>query len=188
MVLSMDRLMERIDESLLMIRSSRIFHDAEWILSSEAKIIALSSAATVFILSVIHIYRHLRLYTMPSIQRYVVRILCTTLIYALASSVALLLGHNAIYAEIVRDMYEAVVIYSFFNVMLEYVGGETDCIYAIENDSPLNLPFPLCFSEAMPRNARYDQIVCALLTDTSFTPFVVNPYDLPSKRGLKLDC
>lgn len=106
------------------------------------------------LLSTIHIIKHLRNYTMPGIQIYVVRILFICPVYALSSALALSLGHNGLYAEIGRDVYEAFVIYSFLNLILEYCGGETDCVYQIENEPPLRLPCPLCFMQPLPRDAR----------------------------------
>jgi hypothetical protein len=75
-------------------------------------------------------------------------------VYALTSALALGLGPNGAYAEIARDVYEAFVIYSFLNLILEYCGGETDCIYQIENEPQLRMPCPLCFMKPRPRDAR----------------------------------
>jgi hypothetical protein len=49
------------------------------------------------------------------------------------------------------------VIYSFLNLILEYCGGETDCIYLIENEPMLHMPCPLncgCLKSPRPRDAR----------------------------------
>lgn len=91
---------------------------------------------------------------MPGIQIYVIRILVICPVYAISSSLALGLGKYGAYAEISRDVYEAFVIYSFFNLILEYSGGETDCIYQIENEPQLRWPCPLCFLKPRPRDAR----------------------------------
>ncbi len=130
------------------------FHDVNWIKSEEAKGLALLFAIIAIIISLSHIISHLRLFTMPLIQIYVIRILFTCPIYALTSSLAMFLGRNAIILEAIRDLYEAVVIYSFFNLILEYGGGETDCVYAVENDAPLVFPFPFCYSKPRPKDAR----------------------------------
>ena len=53
-----------------------------------------------------------------------------------------------------RDIYEPVVIYSFLALILEYCGGEQDCVYQIENESAVKMPFPLCFLAPRPRDAR----------------------------------
>lgn len=132
----------------------RAFHDSGWIESHEAKIVGLIFASISILISFFHIYSHLKLYTMPEIQIYVIRILFTCPIYAMCSSIALFVAPYNVYAEAARDLYEAVVVYAFFNMILEYCGGETDCVYAIENDSTLQLPFPLCCLKRRPRDAR----------------------------------
>jgi hypothetical protein len=56
--------------------------------------------------------------------------------------------HHGVYIAKLRDLYEAVVIYSFFNLILEFCGGETDCVYQIENEPAIKMPFPLwCFCQ-----------------------------------------
>lgn len=133
------------------------FHDASWIRSTEALVLASIFSIISLVFSFTHIYRHLRLFTMPQIQVYVIRVLVTCPVYAILSAIALLSGQRAVYAEIIRDLYEAVVVYAFFNLILEYGGGETDCVYAIENDRALTLPFPFCFMKRKERDTRYDE-------------------------------
>ncbi len=72
----------------------------------------------------------------------------------MTSTLALVLGPYGTYAEVVRDVYEAFVIYSFLNLILEYSGGETDCVYMIENEPALRMPCPLCLMKPKPRDAR----------------------------------
>lgn len=107
------------------------------------------------LISVWHISQHLLHYTMPGIQIYVVRILLICPMYALSSAIALSLGPNGAYAETARDVYESFVIYSFLNLIMEYCGGESDCIYQIENEPPLRLPCPFCILKPLPRDARF---------------------------------
>ena len=38
---------------------------------------------------------------------------------------------------------EAVVIYTFLLLMLEFCGGETDCVYQMEDEPMLVMPFPV---------------------------------------------
>eukprot|EP01041_Mallomonas_annulata_P000168 gene168-288_t len=125
-----------------------------WIHSKEAPILAFVFAFLSIIISALHITRHLWNYTMPGIQKYVIRIILICPVYAVSSALALGITDYAPYTEIFRDMYEAFVIYSFLNLILEYCGGETDCIYRIENDPDLVLPFPFCLTKPMPRDAR----------------------------------
>lgn len=133
---------------------SAVFQDADWVKSKEAKLTALALCCCAVFFSLSHVYRHLRQFSMPQIQIYVIRIILTCAVYAISSTVALLVGPYAAYAETLRDVYEAIVVYSFFNLILEYGGGEADCIYAIENDGMLKMPCPLCCTKPRHRNAK----------------------------------
>uniref|UniRef100_A0A8C2TSV4 Transmembrane protein 184A n=1 Tax=Coturnix japonica TaxID=93934 RepID=A0A8C2TSV4_COTJA len=74
------------------------------------------------------IYMHLKNYTIPKEQRYIIRILFIVPIYAFDSWLSLLLlgSHQYyVYFDSVRDCYEAFVIYSFLSLCFEYLGGES---------------------------------------------------------------
>ncbi|KAG7491929.1 hypothetical protein MATL_G00009610 [Megalops atlanticus] len=74
------------------------------------------------------IYMHLRCYTMPNQQRYIIRILFIVPIYAFDSWLSLLFISNNqyyVYFDSVRDCYEAFVIYNFLSLSFEYLGGES---------------------------------------------------------------
>lgn len=74
------------------------------------------------------IYLHLRSYTVPNEQRYIIRLLLIVPVYAFDSWLSLLLlgGHqHYIYLDSVRDCYEAFVIYSFLSLCFQYLGGES---------------------------------------------------------------
>ncbi|XP_066600351.1 transmembrane protein 184B isoform X2 [Prorops nasuta] len=73
------------------------------------------------------IYHHLRWYTNPSEQRWIVRILFIVPIYATYSWISLLFFNSEsyyVYFFTVRDCYEAFVIYNFMSLCYEYLGGE----------------------------------------------------------------
>ncbi|KPU78465.1 uncharacterized protein Dana_GF10420, isoform C [Drosophila ananassae] len=73
------------------------------------------------------IYQHLRWYTNPQEQRWIVRILFIVPIYASYSWISLLFFNSDnvyIYFFTVRDCYEAFVIYNFLSLCYEYLGGE----------------------------------------------------------------
>jgi hypothetical protein len=128
--------------------------DSNWIKSTDAIYISFAAACVALLISVVHIFRHLKSYTMPQIQIYVVRILITCPLYALSSSLSLLLGPYGTYVECIRDVWEVFVIYSFLHLILEYCGGESDCIYMIENESRVQMPCPLCCMPPRARDAR----------------------------------
>ncbi|XP_011693659.1 PREDICTED: transmembrane protein 184B isoform X1 [Wasmannia auropunctata] len=73
------------------------------------------------------IYQHLRWYTNPTEQRWIVRILFIVPIYGIYSWLSLLFFNSEsyyVYFFTVRDCYEAFVIYNFLSLCYEYLGGE----------------------------------------------------------------
>ncbi|XP_077130903.1 transmembrane protein 184A [Ranitomeya variabilis] len=83
---------------------------------------------TALLLTFHQIYLHLRNYTIPNEQRYIIRILFIVPIYSFDSWLSLLLIGNDqyyVYFDSVRDCYEAFVIYSFLSLCFEYLGGES---------------------------------------------------------------
>eukprot|EP00026_Physarum_polycephalum_P008243 Phypoly_transcript_08322.p1 GENE.Phypoly_transcript_08322~~Phypoly_transcript_08322.p1 ORF type:complete len:480 (+),score=70.01 Phypoly_transcript_08322:88-1440(+) len=92
------------------------------------------------------IHRHIRNYTKPSHQKYIIRILLMPIIYAVDSWLSLYFKHDswAIFIDIGRDCYEAYVIYSFFKLLVEYLGGiEAVCTLVGKKPSFDFLPFYL---------------------------------------------
>ncbi|XP_037362612.1 transmembrane protein 184A isoform X2 [Talpa occidentalis] len=83
---------------------------------------------TALVLTCHQIYLHLRSYTVPNEQRYIIRLLFIVPIYAFDSWLSLLLlgsHQHYIYFDSVRDCYEAFVIYSFLSLCFQYLGGES---------------------------------------------------------------
>lgn len=65
------------------------------------------------------------------------------------------LGPTAgMYSEFFRDLYEAFAVYSLLNLIMEYSGGEVDCVYAIENEPAVKMPCPFCMLKPRPRDAK----------------------------------
>jgi len=115
-----------------------------FVAGKDAVLVAAVCSSVSVLISLIHLYRHLRTYTMPQIQQWIVRIILVCPVYAISSSVALKLGpEGGTYVEFIRDLYEAFVVYSLLNLIMEYCGGEVDCIYSMEGEEPLTMPCPL---------------------------------------------
>ncbi|CAM5143039.1 unnamed protein product [Eretmochelys imbricata] len=96
--------------------------------TSAAQVISGIFVWSALILTIHQIYMHLRNYTIPNEQRYIIRILFIVPIYAFDSWLSLLLigSHQFyVYFNSVRDCYEAFVIYSFLSLCFEYLGGES---------------------------------------------------------------
>lgn len=81
---------------------------------------------TAIAISLHHIFMHLKFSTMPSEQRYIVRILFIVPMFGFASWLSLLYLRRDIYVyfDSIKDWYEAFVIYSFMSLCYEYLGGE----------------------------------------------------------------
>ncbi|GIL47293.1 hypothetical protein Vafri_4146 [Volvox africanus] len=66
---------------------------------------------------------HLRNYTEPLYQRYIIRIIFMVPFYGVTSWLSLMYRENSIYFDVPRDCYEAWVIYNFLSLCMAYVGG-----------------------------------------------------------------
>lgn len=83
------------------------------------------------VLTANNIYRHLDHYTRPHLQVHILRILLVTPIIAFFSFLALAANDIRFPLSVLRDMWEAVVVYSFLMLILEYMGGEHLCLNSI---------------------------------------------------------
>ncbi|KAI8619592.1 organic solute transporter subunit alpha/Transmembrane protein, partial [Chytriomyces sp. MP71] len=95
--------------------------------------------------------RHFQYYYNPSHQRWIVRILLMVPIYAICASLSFRFFWFSIYFDIVRDCYEAFVIFSFFALLQQFIGGSLENQYefmqTIHAPARMTYPFPLnCFS------------------------------------------
>ena len=66
---------------------------------------------------------HLKNYTQPAHQRFIIRICFMVPIYAICSWLSLLHRPASLYLDTFRDCYESWVVYNFLNLCLAYVGG-----------------------------------------------------------------
>lgn len=97
-------------------------HNVQAVIASHS--VAGFCAACATILTVFLIYCHLSTYTSPLQQRYICRILLMVPIYAIDSFVALMAYRYGNILALIRDTYEAYVIYQFYHLLMEYLGGE----------------------------------------------------------------
>ena len=82
------------------------------------------------------IFQHLRYYTVPEQQLWIVRILFIIPIYGLCSWVGLIWPGYSVYFDSIRSCYEAFVIYNFLRLCLAYLGGEASVLSDI-NGQPI---------------------------------------------------
>ena len=74
--------------------------------------------------SIYLIYKHLRNWTQPREQKYIVRLLLMVPIYSFDSWMSLRFRQAAVYLDLVRDSYEAYVLYCFFALLVAYIEGK----------------------------------------------------------------
>ncbi|CAB9516735.1 Transmembrane protein 184C [Seminavis robusta] len=89
-----------------------------------------------FPLSMGSIVAHLANYNQPHVQCYIVRILWMVPMYSMESWLCLRFHQWAIYIETLRDCYESFVLYSFFQFLIEVLGGEEALILMLKDKSP----------------------------------------------------
>lgn len=95
------------------------------------------------LVSVGSLWTHLKQYRKPVMQRYVVRIMLMVPLYSIASWLSLLSFTAASFIDPVRDVYEAFVIYCFFNLLVNYLNGERSIIISTHGREPKAHPWPM---------------------------------------------
>ncbi|GAA5869265.1 hypothetical protein JCM3774_004188 [Rhodotorula dairenensis] len=101
------------------------------------------SAGLSTVLSLATVWLQLKHYHKPRLQRLVVRILVMVPIYSISSLIALYSLDLAFFLDAFRDVYEAFVIYCFFSLLVEYLGGERSLIITLHGRDPVPHPFPV---------------------------------------------
>ncbi|KAJ9474827.1 Transmembrane protein 184-like protein [Pseudozyma hubeiensis] len=105
-------------------------------------VVSTLSAIFASLFSVYLIWKQLKNYRKPTLQRYVVRLLLMVPIYSIASVISLYSLQLADIIDLIRDLYEAFVIYCFFNLLIEYLGGERSLIVLLHGRRPQEHLFP----------------------------------------------
>lgn len=82
-------------------------------------------------------------YRKPLLQRYVVRILLMVPIYSIASWTSMISLTAASFLDPIRDIYEAFTIYTFFQLLINYLGGERSLIVMTHGRAPIQHLWPL---------------------------------------------
>ncbi|OBS19485.1 hypothetical protein FPOA_11211 [Fusarium poae] len=95
------------------------------------------------ILSVISIMLQAKNYRKPLLQRYVVRILLMVPIYSIASWTSMISLKAAAFLDPIRDIYEAFTIYTFFQLLINYLSGERSLIIMTHGRAPVHHLWPL---------------------------------------------
>lgn len=112
-------------------------------LASTTITVAGIAAIIATLLSSISILLQAKNYRKPLLQRYVVRILLMVPIYALSSWTSMISITASHFLDPIRDIYEAFTIYTFFQLLINYIGGERALIIMMHGRAPVNHLWPL---------------------------------------------
>ena len=100
------------------------------------------------ILCVIQIHHHLYYNHQPETRKYIIRILLMVIVYCIESWFGLYSPSFSLYLDTIRDTYEAMVIYSFYSLLIYSLGGYENVqhqLYLIPMATfPHIFPFNLC--------------------------------------------
>ncbi|KAE8414862.1 DUF300-domain-containing protein [Aspergillus pseudocaelatus] len=114
--------------------------------SSLAKAVVIVSGVSSLVaslLSLLSIWLQTKNYRKPLLQRYVVRILLMVPIYAAASWTSIVSLKASLWLDPVRDVYEAFTIYTFFQLLINFLGGERALIIMTHGRPPIQHAWPL---------------------------------------------
>ena len=105
----------------------------QFIKTSWPTVISMFLAVFVIALTFRNAYKHLVNFTTPHLQSHILRIIVIAPIYVFFSFLCLSVGRGdgRSVMLVVRDAWEAVVLYSFLMLILEYMGGEHQCLSSI---------------------------------------------------------
>ncbi|XVE97878.1 hypothetical protein REPUB_Repub03eG0056700 [Reevesia pubescens] len=108
-----------------------------------AVIIGVCFAVVAVLLSLFLILRHLRSYTNPAEQKWVVAVVFMVPVYATESIISLWNPRLSLACDILRNGYEAFALYSFGSYLIACLGGERRVVELLENESRKRLGKPL---------------------------------------------
>ncbi|KAK2033681.1 DUF300-domain-containing protein [Colletotrichum zoysiae] len=112
-------------------------------LTTATTIVAGVAALVATFLSAISIFLQAKNYRKPLLQRYVVRILLMVPIYSIASWTSMISIRAASFLDPIRDIYEAFTIYTFFQLLINYLGGERALIVMTHGREPVSHLWPM---------------------------------------------
>ncbi|KAJ3023725.1 hypothetical protein HKX48_001615 [Thoreauomyces humboldtii] len=107
-------------------------------------------------LSLILVWRHLCYYNQPIYQKHIIRILFMVPVYSTCSFVGYAFRGVAVYADVLRDCYEALVIHEFFQLLLAYIGEDISAqAEAFAQKPRMQFLFPLNFISYQPSRPHF---------------------------------
>ncbi|KAJ3173880.1 hypothetical protein HDU87_007290 [Geranomyces variabilis] len=138
----------------------------------QAWVIAGCFAIVACLFSFTTIFGHLRRWVRPVEQVHVVRILLFVPIYAIISWCSFYWYRYATYYSIIETVYESIVIYSFFALVMAFLGEDMSAQkLALISKPPMKFPFPFnCFYYKPKSNAFFFGVKVAVLQYTFVRP------------------
>jgi hypothetical protein len=100
-------------------------------------------AALAVLVTLRTIHLHLRSFTNLVQQTHIIRIMIMVPVYAIDSWLSYRFFRYSVYFDLVRDAYEALVVYEFYALLVSYIGGH-ERAFQVFFGRLLNLPAPLC--------------------------------------------
>lgn len=94
------------------------------------------------LVSLLAMLTHLKNYTKPNLQRFVIRIKWMIPVFSISTWISLVSLDLAFYVDAIRDVYEAFVIYCFFALMVNYMGGERGLLTKLYGRPPTKHMWP----------------------------------------------
>ncbi|XP_019196365.1 PREDICTED: protein LAZ1 homolog 2 [Ipomoea nil] len=114
----------------------------------------IAAASFVFVallLSMFLIFQHLRSYTNPAEQKWIVAVIFMVPVYATDSILSLWNSKLSLACDILRNLYEAFALYSFGTYLVACLGGERKAVELLEEESRKQTRQPLLGGEGKPK-------------------------------------
>ncbi|KAH7128671.1 organic solute transporter Ostalpha-domain-containing protein [Dendryphion nanum] len=106
-------------------------------------IVAGVAALSASLITVLSVWLQAKNYRKPLLQRYVIRILLMVPIYSASSWASLVSIKAAFWIGPFRDVYEAFTIYTFFQLLINFIGGERALIILMTGRAPVSHLWPM---------------------------------------------
>ncbi|KAK2449821.1 hypothetical protein P8452_13540 [Trifolium repens] len=130
------------------------------IIQQPALIIAGCFVLVALVLSIFLIFQHLRSYTNPSEQKWIVAVISMVPIYATESIISLSNPKLSLACDILRNYYEAFALYSFGRYLIACLGGEGKVLELLEDESEENIKKPLLHDSDENNNGTEQRSFC----------------------------
>ncbi|KAH6798582.1 organic solute transporter ostalpha protein [Perilla frutescens var. frutescens] len=99
------------------------------------------------VLSLFLTFQHLRWYTRPSEQKWIVSVVFMVPVYATESIISLCNAKLSLACDILRNCYEAFALYAFGSYLIACLGGEMQVMELLEDDAKKQISEPLLEGE-----------------------------------------